>query len=410
MNISQTAGNTTWFVGIGGLPSHAPNVWTNAHAGHWPNHDNRHRLKNIYGLERNGNGKEPTVTDNASDMQYVSLGWSDIQVSKICLGGMSFGKASPNFHQWTIDKEATREVIARALDRGINFIDTANCYAFGTSEEYIGHALRALGVPRDKVVLASKVYFNDGHLSAEAIRREIDGTLRRLGTDYLDLYIIHRYDYDTPIEETMEALDGLVRAGKVRALGASEMYAYQLHNMQLVAEANGWTKFTSMQCHYNLLYRENERELIPVCRQYNMAITPYSPMASGHLTHPMWESSSRRGTTDATMRGKYDAARAQDMPIIERVANVAERHGVPMARIALAWHWVKGIAAPIVGCSTPERVDDAIAAMSITLSDDDIAYLEEPYTAHELVGPLARPGEKALAGTNDPTQGMASVK
>ena len=178
--------------------------------------------------------------------------------------------------------EDTEHVIGHAFEQGINFIDTANCYSFGTSEEYIGRALKRLDIPRDRVVLASKVYFNDGKLSADAIRKEIDGTLRRLGTDYLDLYIIHRFDYDTPMEETMEALDGLVRAGKVRALGASEMYAYQFHSLQHVAEQNGWTKFTSMQCHYNLLYREDERELMPVCRQYDVALTPYHPLASGH--------------------------------------------------------------------------------------------------------------------------------
>lgn len=208
-------------------------------------------------------------------MQYTTLGHSGIKISKLCLGGMSFGRPSPDFHQWTIGPDDTRAVIKRALDLGINFIDTANCYAFGTSEEYIGAALRDLGVARDQVVLASKVYFNEGKLSRDAIDREIDGTLKRLGTDYLDLYIIHRFDYDTPIDQTMEALDGLVRAGKVRALGASEMYAYQLHNMQVVAQQNGWTPFTSMQCHYNLLYREDEREMIPVCRQFDMALTPY---------------------------------------------------------------------------------------------------------------------------------------
>lgn len=335
-------------------------------------------------------------------MQYTTLGHSGIKVSRICLGGMSFGKASPDFHQWTIGPEDTRAVIKRALDAGINFIDTANTYAFGTSEEYIGAALRDLGVVRDQVVLASKVYFNEGHLSRKAIEREIDGTLTRLGTDYLDLYIIHRFDYTTPIEETMEALDGLVRAGKVRALGASEMYAYQLHNMQVAAERNGWTPFTSMQCHYNLLYREDEREMIPVCRQYNMAITPYSPMASGHLCRPTWDSDSKRSTTDSTMRNKYDAARDNDMQVIARVAEVAERHEVPMARIALAWHWARGVESPIVGCSKPERVDDAVAALEVELTPEEVAYLEEPYAAHELVGPQARPGEKPLAGTTNP--------
>ena len=335
-------------------------------------------------------------------MEYVALGHSGIQVSRVCLGGMSFGVPSADFHQWTIGPDETRAVIARAVELGVNFIDTANGYAHGTSEEYIGAALRELGVARDKVVLASKVYFNEGHLSREAIMREIDGTLSRLGTDYLDLYIIHRFDYGTPIEETMEALDGLVRAGKVRALGASEMYAYQLHNMQACAERNGWARFTNMQCHYNLLYREDEREMIPVCRQFDMALTPYSPMASGHLCRPTWEASSKRAATDMVMRDKYDAGRERDMPIVERVAQVAERHDVPMARVALAWHWARGVEAPIVGCSKPGRVDDAVAALEVRLTPEEVAYLEEPYVAHELVGPVARPGEKPLAGTSNP--------
>ena len=337
-------------------------------------------------------------------MRYATLGHSGIKVSRICLGGMSFGEPSADFHQWTIGPEETRAVIGRALDAGINFIDTANCYAHGTSEEFIGRALRDLGVPRDQVVLASKVYFNEGRLSRAAIEREIDGTLSRLGTDYLDLYIIHRFDYDTPVEETMEALDALVRAGKVRALGASEMYAYQLHTMQEAALKNGWTPFTSMQCHYNLLYREDEREMIPVCRQFDMALTPYSPLASGHLCRPTWDSDSVRSTTDAAMRNKYDAARDNDMRIVERVAEVAERHGVPMANIALAWHWARGVEAPIVGCSRSERVDDAVAALDVELTADEVAYMEEPYAAHELVGPLGRPGEKPLAGTTDPAR------
>ena len=249
------------------------------------------------------------------------------------------------------------------------------------------------------MVLASKVYFNEGHLSRAAIEREIDGTLERLGTDYLDLYIIHRFDYATPIEETMEALDSLVRSGRVRALGASAMYAYQLHNMQVAADAGGWTRFSSMQNHYNLLYREDEREMIPVCRQYGMSLTPYSPLASGHLTRPTWDSDSVRSTTDATMRSKYDRERETDMPIIERVAELAGRYGVAMADVALAWHWARGVAAPIVGCSRPSRVDDAVRALDLTLTEEDVAFLEEPYVPHELVGPLARPGDAPLAGS-----------
>ncbi len=314
---------------------------------------------------------------------------------------MTFDEASPDFHQWTIGADETQEVIKRAFEQGINFIDTANCYSFGTSEEYIGRALKNLGIAREDVLLASKVHFNEGGLSAKAIEREIEGSLKRLDTDYLDLYIIHRFDYDTPIEETMEALDKLVRAGKVRALGASAMYAYQLHNMQVAAEKNGWTKFTSMQCHYNLLYREDEREMIPVCRQYDMAITPYSPMASGHLCRPTWESASVRGITDTTMVNKYDRDRSIDMPVIERVAKVAADHGVPMAQVALAWHWTRGVESPIVGCSKPERVNDAVAALDLELSPAEVDFLEELYQPHNLVGPKGRPGEKALAGTTN---------
>ncbi|WP_315583149.1 aldo/keto reductase [Actinomyces viscosus] len=332
-------------------------------------------------------------------MEYTQLGTTDITIPRLCVGGMSFGKVFPDFHQWVIDQEATQAVIARALEKGVNFIDTANVYAYGTSEEFIGTSLKNLGVRREDVVLASKVYFNEGHLSRAAIEREIDGTLKRLGTDYLDLYIIHRFDYDAPVEETMEALDSLVRTGRVRALGASAMYAYQLHNMQAAADAHGWTRFSSMQNHYNLLYREDEREMIPVCRQYGMSLTPYSPLASGHLTRPTWDSDSVRSTTDATMRGKYDRERETDMPIIERVASVAERHGVAMSDVALAWLWAKGVAAPIVGCSRPSRVDDAVRALDLRLTEEEVAFLEEPYRAHELVGPLARPGEGALPGS-----------
>ncbi|WEV76160.1 aldo/keto reductase [Bifidobacterium sp. ESL0800] len=335
-------------------------------------------------------------------MEYIDLGTSGIKISPMFIGGMSFGEPDPAQHVWTLDQEQTQAVIARALELGVNAIDTANCYARGTSEEYIGQALRNLNVPREKVVLASKVYFNEGHSSAAAIKREVEGSLKRLGTDYLDLYILHRFDYGTPIEETMEALDGLVREGKVRALGASEMYGYQFHNLEAAAERNGWTKLSTVQCHYNLIYREDERELIPVARQYGAIPTAYSPLASGHLARKTWDSDSLRGRTDRVEHSKYDHDRAADQPIIDRVAELADRHGVSMAQIALAWQWVHGPAAPIVGCNSPERVDQAVAALDVKLSERDIAYLEEPYNAHELVGPLARPGEKPLAGTTTP--------
>ena len=321
-------------------------------------------------------------------MEYARLGHSGIEVSKVCIGGMSFGKVFPDFHQWVIGADETREVIARALEQGVNFIDTANVYAHGTSEEFIGQALREIGVKREDVVLASKVYFNEGKLGRKAILREIDGTLARLQTDYLDLYIIHRFDYDTPMEETMETLDGLVKAGKVRALGASAMYGYQFHNLQEVAARNGWTQFTSMQNHYNLLYREDERELIPVARQYDVALTPYSPLASGHLTRASWDSDSVRATTDGTYKAKYEHAKENDMLVVARVAEVAERHGVPMAHVALAWLWAKGCASVLVGCSRPSRVDDAVAALATKLTADEVAYLEEPYAPHTIVGAL----------------------
>lgn len=321
-------------------------------------------------------------------MKYTELGNTGIQVSRICIGAMSFGKASEQFHQWTLDQGETQDMIAHAWELGVNFIDTANTYSFGTSEEYIGKALKNLGIARDKVVLASKVYFNEGKLSRKAILREIDGTLSRLGTDYLDLYQIHRFDYDTPIEETMEALDSLVKSGKVRALGASAMYGYQFHNLQICAERNGWTKFSTMQNHYNLLYREDERELIPVCEQYGVSRIPYSPLAGGHLTHTGWESGSKRSDTDKTLRNKYDHAKENDLEIISRVDELAKKYGVSMTRIALAWHWKKGVTAPIVGATKISHFDDAVKAADLELSDDDVSYLEELYRPHEVVGAL----------------------
>lgn len=335
-------------------------------------------------------------------MEYTELGASGIKVSRICVGGMSFGQAADASHEWIVGSDETKAVIKRAVDNGVNYIDTANCYGAGTSEEFIGGALRDLGVAREDVILQSKVYFNEGHLGRDAIWREIEGTLRRLQTDYLDVYMIHRFDYDTPMEETMEALDGLVKAGKVRSIGASEMFAYQFHNMQDIAERNGWTKFTNMQCHYNLLYREDEREMIPVCRQFDAAITPYSPLASGHLTRPTWDSNSLRSRTDDTMADKYNRARQIDMPVIERVAKVADDRGLPMAQIAIAWHMAKGVESPTLGFSKPSRVDDAVAAVDIKLTQDEIDYMEEPYVAHDLVGMLARPGEKPIPGTIAP--------
>lgn len=317
-------------------------------------------------------------------MEYTKLGTTDIEISKLCVGCMSFGKAG-TMHDWTLDEAATEQVAKHALDLGITFFDTANGYSAGTSEEYLGQAIKK-NIARDKVVLASKVYFNPGRLSKEAIHREIDGTLKRLGTDYLDLYIIHRFDYGTPIEETMEALHELVKMGKVRALGASAMYGYQFYNMQLAARDHGWTPFQSMQNHYNLLYREDERELIPICKQMGVSLTPYSPLAAGHLTRPTWNTDTLRSKTDRVAMGKYDSTEAQDMLIVQRVHELAERYGVKMQQIALAWHWAKGVASPIVGATKTTYLDDAAGALNVKLTPEDVAYLEEPYVPHRIVG------------------------
>ena len=320
-------------------------------------------------------------------MEYAKLGHSGIEVSRLCVGCMSFGDPASKMHAWTLNPQESGAIIRHALDLGINFFDTANTYSAGTSEEYLGQAIRA-NVARDKVVLASKVYFNEGHLSAEAIRREIDGTLRRLGTDYLDLYIIHRFDYGTPVEETMEALHGLVKAGKVRALGASAMYGYQFYNLQLAAVRGGFTPFTSMQNHYNLLYREDERELIPICEQMDVARTPYSPLAAGRLSRLAWKTDTLRSQTDKTAISKYDGTQETDYQIVLRVSEVAEKYGVTMTQVALAWQFQKGVTAPIVGATKAAYLDDAAGAFSVPLTAEDVAYLEEPYVPHRIVGAI----------------------
>lgn len=319
-------------------------------------------------------------------MEYTRLGNTNIEVSKLCIGCMSFGKAG-TMHDWTLDESESEKVIKHALDIGINFFDTANGYSAGTSEEYLGRAIKK-NIARDKVVIASKVYFNEGRLSKKAIMREIDGTLSRLGTDYLDIYIIHRFDYDTPIEETMEALNELVKAGKVRVLGASAMYGYQFYNMQLAARDNGWTPFSTMENHYNLLYREDERELIPICRQMNVSLMPYSPLAAGHLARAQWRSNSVRSKTDRVAMGKYDRTEEQDMLIVERVHELAVKYGCKMSQIAIAWLWAKGVASPIIGATKAIYLDDAAGSFDIKLTNEDVKYLEELYVPHPIVGAI----------------------
>jgi len=320
-------------------------------------------------------------------MEYIKLGNSDLVVSRFCMGCMSFGDPSSNFHAWTLNPEESEKLVKRALELGINFFDTANVYSAGTSEEYLGRAIKN-NVSRDKVIIATKVYFNEGKLSREAILREIDLSLKKLGTDYIDLYIIHRFDYDTPIEETMETLDQLVKAGKVRALGASAMYGYQFYNMQLAAERNGWTKFISMQNHYNLIYREDERELIPICKQQNVALTPYSPLAAGRLSRLEWKTDTKRSKTDQVAKSKYDSTMERDYEIVLRVNELAQKYGVTMTQISLSWLFAKGVAAPIIGVTKEKYLDDVVGALKVKLTDEDIAYLEELYVPHKIVGPV----------------------
>lgn len=320
-------------------------------------------------------------------MEFTKLGNSGIEISRFCLGCMSFGDPASKMHAWTLNSEDSEKIIKHALDLGINFFDTANGYSAGTSEEYLGRAIKN-NVERDKVVLASKVYFNEGHLSKTAINREIEGTLKRLGTDYLDLYIIHRFDYGTPIEETMEALHGLIQSGKVRALGASAMYGYQFYNMQLCARDNNYTPFVSMQNHYNPLYREDERELIPICRQMNVALTPYSPLAAGRCARPEWETDTMRSKTDSVARGKYDSTEEQDKIIAARINELAKKYGTTMTRITFAWLFAKGVASPIIGATKEKYLDDAVGALDIKLSDEDVSYIDECYIPHKIVGAL----------------------
>jgi len=324
-------------------------------------------------------------------MQYTRLGTTGLEVSRICLGCMSYGEPSQGTHPWSLDEQASRPFFAQALDAGINFFDTANVYSLGSSEEYLGRALTELGVPRDEVVIATKVRGrmrpgpNGEGLSRAAIMTAVDDSLRRLGTDHIDLYQIHRWDHRTPIAETMEALNDVVRAGKVRYLGASSMWAWQFATAQHVADTNVWSRFVSMQNHYNLLNREEEREMLPLCAEQGVGVIPWSPLARGHLTRP-WASTTDRTATDDFGRTLYGTVDC-DAEIVERVAQVASDRGVPMATIALAWvlrH--PQVSAPIIGATKPHHIDDAVAALDIELSDDEVTLLTEVYTPHPVVG------------------------
>lgn len=334
-------------------------------------------------------------------MKYTKLGNTGLEVSKLCLGTMSFGDSSRGFHSdWLLNEEQSRVIIKKALDSGINFFDTANIYGYGTSEEFLGRAIRDFA-KREDVVIATKLFFGDSTLgeadktptpnttglSRKAIFNQVNASLERLGMDYIDILYIHRWDYNTPIEETMKALHDLVQAGKVLYLGASAMYTWQFQKAQYIAEKNGWTKFSVMQNHYNLVYREEEREMIPFCKDSGVGLAPYSPLAGGRLVRD-WDADTARSKSDQIAKGKYDSTKEQDYPIVQRVAELAEKYGKTRAQIALAWMWQKGIDSPIMGVTKEKYLDDFLGAFEVELTADDMNYLEELYKPHKVVGAL----------------------
>jgi len=324
-------------------------------------------------------------------MEYVKFGKTGLEVSRICLGCMTYGAPDRGSHSWTLDEDKSRPLIKQAFELGINFLDTANVYSDGTSEEIVGRAIKDFS-RREDVVLATKVFNrmrpgpNGAGLSRKAIFAEIDNSLRRLGTDYVDLYQIHRWDYGTPIEETLEALHDVVKSGKVRYIGASSMHAWQFSKAIYTSRLNGWTEFISMQDHINLLNREEEREMLPLCEDQKIAVMPWSPLARGRLTRA-WDDVSERQKTDEFGKGLYTQSVESDRKIVEQVAAIAKKRGVPQAQVALAWVAQKpGITSPIIGASKPNHLADAVAALSLNLTPEEIAALEAPYVPHPVVG------------------------
>ncbi|MBF8674208.1 aldo/keto reductase [Pseudomonas fulva] len=329
-------------------------------------------------------------------MQYVKLGTTGLDISRLCLGCMTFGEPDAGTHPWTLGEEASRPIIRHAVDQGINFFDTANSYSAGTSEVILGKLLKEF-TRRDETVIATKVFYpanmwqgasrpNEQGLSRKAIMTSIDASLSRLGTDYVDLYQIHRWDYTTPIEETMEALNDVVRAGKARYIGASSVYAWQFAKAQQVAASNGWSRFVSMQNFLNLLYREEEREMIPLCLDQGVGLMPWSPMARGRLTRPNGQQTERT-RTDLSGQSFFENTEEQDGRVIDVVEQIALERDVPMAQVALAWVLGKqGVSSPIVGASKPAHLDDALAAIDLHLTAEETARLEAPYVPHAVTG------------------------
>ncbi|HEY1683793.1 MAG TPA: aldo/keto reductase [Tepidisphaeraceae bacterium] len=326
-------------------------------------------------------------------MKYIRLGKTGLKVSQICLGCMSYGVPERGPHLWTLPEEKALPFFKQAIDGGINFFDTANVYSHGTSEEITGKAIKEFST-RDAIVLTTKVNgrmradANGAGLSRKAILSEIDHSLKRLGTDYVDLYQIHRWDYQTPIEETLEALNDVVRAGKARYIGASSMFAWQFARALAISEAHGWSQFVSMQNYYNLIYREEEREMMPLCQAMGVGVIPWSPLARGRLTRP-WDNheTTQRESTDEFGKTLYQKNVDTDRAVVNRLGEVAAAQNIPMAQAALAWQFTKPyITAPIIGATKPHHLKDAIAATEISLSAEEIAKLEEPYVPHPVLG------------------------
>ena len=323
-------------------------------------------------------------------MEYIQLGKSDLKVSKICFGCMSFGERSEKW-PWVLNQEQTDEMIKKALDLGINFFDTANCYSNGTSEIFIGNSFKKLVKNRSDIIVATKVFMNEGKLSKEAILREIDGSLKRLQMDYVDLYIIHRWDYDHPIEETMEALNEVVKSKKARYIGCSALLPYQLLKANMIARKNGWAEFISIQDHYNLIYREEEREMMQLLEEEKMVMTPYSPLAAGRVCRLYTDEKTTRSSNDPGNEKKYGHAKEVDIPVIQRVKELAEKKKVTMAQIALAWVLSKPlVASPVIGCTKISQLEELCQVFKIKLSPEDIKFLEELYVPHKIVGAIIK--------------------
>lgn len=325
-------------------------------------------------------------------MEYTKLGNSDLKVSRICMGCMGFGNPKKGMHSWTLQEEESRKIIKYGLDAGINFFDTAMGYQNGTSEEFVGRAIRDFA-KRDEIVLATKFLprtpseIEKGITGQQHIANMLDASLKRMDTDYIDLYIYHMWDYNTPIEDIMEGLHNVVKAGKARFIGISNCYAWQIAKANVIAKMNGWEEFVSVQGHYNLIFREEEREMAPYCKEENIAMTPYSALASGRLAkHP--GETSKRLREDTFAKGKYDATEEQDAIIINRVAELAAKKGISMTEVSIAWLLTK-VTSPIVGVTKKHHVDGAVAAINAKLTPEEIAYLEEPYQPHKLVGVMA---------------------